>query len=57
MDYGGTYDRFDYKLYESPMWDHFIEEVKYGLSDKGYIEHKNISKIINALSDINYIDI
>lgn len=24
-DHGGKLDRFDYKLFESPMFDHFIE--------------------------------
>lgn len=37
LDNGGKLDRFDYKLIESPMFDHFIEEVKYALSEKAYI--------------------
>lgn len=46
IDHGGHLDRFDYKLLKSPMFDHFIEEVKYALSDKAYISTKNVVKVL-----------
>jgi hypothetical protein len=57
MDHSGHLDRFGYKLHESPMWDHFIEEVKYALSDKAYISNKNAGRVLDALGDMNYVDI
>ena len=56
-DHGGHLDRFDYKLIESPIFDHFIEEVKYALSDKSYTDIPNVVKILNALGQLNYVDI
>ena len=56
-DHGGHLDRFNHKLLESPIFDHFIEEVKYALSDKAYTEIPNVVKILNALGRINYVDL
>jgi hypothetical protein len=38
------------------MFDHFIEEVKYGLSDSAYMEPKNVARVLDALGDMNYLD-
>lgn len=56
IDHGGHLDRFDHKLIKSPMFDHFIEEVKYALSDKAYISTENIVKVLDGLSQLNYLD-
>jgi hypothetical protein len=56
LDNGGVLDRFDYKLYESPMWDNFMEEVKYALSEKAYIQEGNIVRLLDALGELRYVD-
>ncbi len=56
-DHEGHLDRWDYKLLQSPMFDHFIEQVKYSLSSRAYIQIPNIVRILESLKAINYVDI
>lgn len=56
-DHGGSLDRFGHKLLHSPMFDHFVEEVKYSLSESAYIQNHNIVILLDALCELNYADI
>lgn len=56
-DHEGHLDRWDYKLLQSPMFDHFIEQLKYSLSSRAYIQIPNIVRILESLKAINYVDI
>jgi len=38
------------------MWEHFVEELKYALSDKAYMQNKNITDVLNSLCELNYLD-
>ena len=57
FDSDSALDLKEQKLYLSVELDHIIEEIKFGLSDKGYMSIPNTARIVNSLIDMRYCDL